>query len=70
MSKKNNKKNLKKVQAKIGTTPVKAEAAKKEESKAAIKNAEIAAAKTMLRQRRRLKRKLTRRLNMLPLKLA
>ncbi len=35
MSKKNNKKNLKKVQAKIGTTPVKAEAAKKEESKAA-----------------------------------
>lgn len=45
MSKKNNKKNLKKVQAKIGTTPVKAEAAKKEESKAAVKNAEIAAAK-------------------------
>ena len=36
MSKKN-KKNLKKVQAKIGTTPVKAEAAKKEESKAANK---------------------------------
>ena len=35
MSKKNNKKNLKKVHAKIGTTPVKAEAAKKEESKAA-----------------------------------
>lgn len=33
--KKNNKKNPKKVQAKIGTTPVKAEAAKKEESKAA-----------------------------------
>ena len=33
--KKNNKKNLKKVQAKIGTTPVKAEAAKKEESNAA-----------------------------------
>ena len=45
MSKKNNKKNLKKVHAKIGTTPVKAEAAKKEESKAAVKNAEIAAAK-------------------------
>lgn len=45
MSKKNNKKNLKKVQAKIGTTPVKAEAAKKEESKAAVKNTEIAAAK-------------------------
>lgn len=45
MSKKNNKKNLKKVQAKIGTTPVKAEAAKREESKAAVKNTEIAAAK-------------------------
>jgi hypothetical protein len=44
MSKKNNKKNLKKVQAKIGTTPVKAEAAKKEESKAAVKNTEIAKA--------------------------
>lgn len=44
MSKKNNK-NQKKVQAKIGTTPVKAEAAKKEESKAATKNTEIAAAK-------------------------
>lgn len=44
MSKKN-KKNQKKVQAKIGTTPVKAEAAKKEESKAATKNIEIAAAK-------------------------
>ena len=44
MSKKN-KKNQKKVQAKIGTTPVKAEAAKKEESKAATKNTEIAAAK-------------------------
>ena len=43
MSKKNNKKNLKKVQAKIGTTPVKAEAAKKEVSNAAnetIKNIE------------------------------
>lgn len=43
MSKKNNKKNFKKVQAKIGTTPVKAEAAKKEESNAAnetIKNIE------------------------------
>ena len=35
MSKKNNKKNLKKVQAKIGTTPVKTEADKKEESKSA-----------------------------------
>lgn len=39
MSKKN-KKNLKKVQAKIGTTPVKAEAAKKEESNAANKTIE------------------------------
>lgn len=38
--KKNNKKNLKKVQAKIGTTPVKAEAAKKEESNAANKTIE------------------------------
>lgn len=44
MSKKN-KKNQKKVHAKIGNTPVKAEAAKKEESKAAVKNTEIAAAK-------------------------
>lgn len=40
MSKKNNKKNLKKVKAKIGTTPVKAEAAKKEESDAANKTIE------------------------------
>ena len=40
MSKKNNKKNLKKVHAKIGTTPVKAEAAKKEESNAANKTIE------------------------------
>lgn len=40
MSKKNNKKNLKKVQAKIGTTPVKAEAAKKEESNATNKTIE------------------------------
>lgn len=40
MSKKSNKKNLKKVQAKIGTTPVKAEAAKKEESNAANKTIE------------------------------
>lgn len=37
MSKKNNKKNLKKVQAKIGTTPVETEAAKKEESNALTK---------------------------------
>lgn len=38
--KKNSKKSLKKVQAKIGTTPVKAEAAKKEESNAANKTIE------------------------------
>ena len=44
MSKKS-KKSLKKVHAKIDNTPVKAEAAKKEESNAAVKNAEIAAAK-------------------------
>ena len=44
MSKKS-KKNLKKVHAKIDNTPVKAEAAKKEESNAAVKNAEIAATK-------------------------
>jgi hypothetical protein len=57
MSKKNNKKNLKKVQAKIGTTPVKAEAAKKEESKAAIKNAEIAAAKDDIKAKRKAEKK-------------
>lgn len=57
MSKKNNKKNLKKVQAKIGTTPVKAEAAKKEESKAAIKNAEIAAAKDDAKAKKRAEKK-------------
>lgn len=57
MSKKNNKKNLKKVQAKIGTTPVKAEAAKKEESKAAIKNAEIAAAKDDVKAKKKAKKK-------------
>ena len=57
MSKKNNKKNLKKVQAKIGTTPVKAEAAKKEESKAAIKNAEIAAAKDDAKAKKKAKKK-------------
>ena len=33
------------IRDRIGTTPVKAEAAKKEESKSAIKKAEIAAAK-------------------------
>ena len=57
MSKKNNKKNLKKVQAKIGTTPVKAEAAKKEESKAAIKNAEIAAAKDDAKEKKKAEKK-------------
>lgn len=57
MSKKNNKKNLKKVQAKIGTTPVKAEAAKKEESKAAIKNAEIAAAKDDIKAKKKAEKK-------------
>lgn len=57
MLKKNNKKNLKKVQAKIGTTPVKAEAAKKEESKAAIKNAEIAAAKDDAKAKKKAEKK-------------
>ena len=57
MSKKNNKKNLKKVQAKIGTTPVKAEAAKKEESKAAIKNEEIAAAKDDAKAKKKAEKK-------------
>lgn len=57
MSKKNNEKNLKKVQAKIGTTPVKAEAAKKEESKAAIKNAEIAAAKDDAKAKKKAEKK-------------
>ena len=57
MSKKNNKKNLKKVQAKIGTTPVKAEAAKKEESKAAIKNVEIAAAKDDAKAKKKAEKK-------------
>ena len=57
MSKKNNTKNLKKVQAKIGTTPVKAEAAKKEESKAAVKNTEIAAAKDDAKAMKKAKKK-------------
>lgn len=57
MSKKNNKKNLKKVQAKIGTTPVKAEAAKKEESKAAVKNTEIAAAKDDAKDKKKAEKK-------------
>lgn len=57
MSKKNNKKNLKKIQAKIGTTPVKAEAAKKEESKAAVKNTEIAAAKDDAKAKKKAEKK-------------
>lgn len=57
MSKKNNKKNLKKVQAKIGTIPVKAEAAKKEESKAAVKNTEIAAAKDDAKAKKKAEKK-------------
>lgn len=57
MSKKNNKKNLKKVQAKIGTTSVKAEAAKKEESKAAVKNTEIAAAKDDAKAKKKAEKK-------------
>lgn len=57
MSKKNNEKDLKNVQAKIGTTPVKAEAAKKEESKAAIKNAEIAAAKDDVKAKKKAEKK-------------
>nr|DAN23466.1 MAG TPA_asm: hypothetical protein [Bacteriophage sp.] len=57
MSKKNNKKSLKKVQAKIGTTPVKAEAAKKEESKAAVKNTEIAAAKDDAKAKKKAEKK-------------
>ena len=57
MSKKNNKKNLKKVQAKIGTTPVKAEAAKKEESKAAVKNAEVDAAKDDAKAKKKAEKK-------------
>lgn len=57
MSKKNNKKNLKKVQAKIGTTPVKAEAAKKEESKAAVKNTEIATAKDDAKAKKKAEKK-------------
>lgn len=57
MSKKNNEKNLKKVQAKIETTPVKAEAAKKEESKAAVKNIEIAAAKDDAKAKKKAEKK-------------
>lgn len=57
MPKKNNKKNLKKVQAKIRITPVKAEAAKKEESKAAVKNTEIAAAKDDAKAKKKAEKK-------------
>lgn len=56
MSKKN-KKNQKKVRAKIGNTPVKAEAAKKEESKAAVKNTEIAAAKDDAKAKKKAEKK-------------
>lgn len=56
MSKKN-KKNQKKVHAKIGNTPVKAEAAKKEESKAAVKNTEIAAAKDDAKAKKKAEKK-------------
>lgn len=57
MSKKNNKKNLKKVQTKIGTTPVKAEAAKKEESKAAVKNAEVVTTKDDAKAKKKAEKK-------------
>ena len=56
MSKKS-KKNLKKVHAKIDNTPVKAEAAKKEESNAAVKNAEIAAAKDDVKANKKAEKK-------------
>ena len=56
MSKKS-KKSLKKVHAKIDNTPVKAEAAKKEESKAAVKNAEIDAAKDDAKANKKAKKK-------------
>ena len=56
MSKKS-KKNLKKVHAKINNTPVKTEGAKKEESKAAVKNAEIAAAKDDVKAKKKAEKK-------------
>ena len=56
MSKKN-KKNLKKVHAKIDNTPVKTEGAKKEESVAPVKNVEIAAAKDDAKAKRKAEKK-------------
>jgi hypothetical protein len=56
MSKKN-KKNLKKVHAKIDNTPVKTEGAKKEESVAPAKNAEIAAAKDYVKAKKKAEKK-------------
>lgn len=56
MSKKN-KKNLKKVHAKIDNTPVKTEGAKKEESVAPTKNTEIAAAKDDAKAKKKAEKK-------------
>lgn len=56
MSKKS-KKNLKKVHAKIDNTPVKTEGAKKEESVAPVKNAEIAAAKDDVKAKKKAEKK-------------
>lgn len=56
MSKKN-KKNLKKVHAKIDNTPVKTEGAKKEESVAPAKNIEIAAAKDDIKAKKKAEKK-------------
>ena len=56
MSKKN-KKNLKKVHAKIDNTPVKTEGAKKEESVAPTKNTEIAAAKDDIKAKKKAEKK-------------
>lgn len=56
MSKKN-KKNLKKVHAKIDNTPVKTEGAKKEESVAPAKNAETAAAKDDVKAKKKAEKK-------------
>ena len=56
MSKKN-KKNLKKVHAKIDNTPVKTEGAKKEESVAPVKNTEIAAAKDDVKAKKKAEKK-------------
>ena len=56
MSKKN-KKNLKKVHAKIDNTPVKTEGAKKEESIAPTKNTEIAAAKDDVKAKKKAEKK-------------